>query len=454
MKIVVFDDDPTGSQSVYGCPLVLNWEEEIIDKAIIQPSKLLFLLANTRSLNPHQAELRTRKVCNAFKESASRKGINLQDVLFVSRGDSTLRGHGILEPEIIHQELGPFDATFHVPAFLEGGRTTRNGIHFLNNCPVHLTDFASDQIFGYSKSFLPDWLEEKSDGKISADKVLLINAKELNFAIDNDQGMKHLLGVLKGLSNNALVVVDAENFSQLSVFGRAIIELMKTKRFLFRSAASLISAFAQLPNNSATSLSLAALRRRDEFSELKAGLVLVGSHVELADKQLKILLKDSCCEGIELPVTKIARVLEGSLPDILLQDLEDQWFIELKKILNSSKTPVLFTSRGEISCSSIKSRMVFGLQLADLMARLVRRLLPDLGYVISKGGITTQILLQKALGVGIVQLKGQILPGLSIVCPETNDQSKQIPVITFPGNLGDPKTLLQAWELMEQIKDN
>ena len=34
MKIVVFDDDPTGSQTVYGCPLLLRWDKETLDKAI------------------------------------------------------------------------------------------------------------------------------------------------------------------------------------------------------------------------------------------------------------------------------------------------------------------------------------------------------------------------------------------------------------------------------------
>ena len=53
-----------------------------------------------------------------------------------------MRGHGVLETEILAQELGPFDATFHVPAFLEGGRTNHNGIHFLNGIPVHKTIFA------------------------------------------------------------------------------------------------------------------------------------------------------------------------------------------------------------------------------------------------------------------------------------------------------------------------
>jgi len=51
MKIIIFDDDPTGSQTVYGCPLLLNWDEQTLEKAFKKSSPLIFILANTRSLS-------------------------------------------------------------------------------------------------------------------------------------------------------------------------------------------------------------------------------------------------------------------------------------------------------------------------------------------------------------------------------------------------------------------
>ena len=51
MKIIIFDDDPTGSQTVYGCPLLLNWDEQTLEKAFTKSSPLIFILANTRSLS-------------------------------------------------------------------------------------------------------------------------------------------------------------------------------------------------------------------------------------------------------------------------------------------------------------------------------------------------------------------------------------------------------------------
>ena len=173
--------------------------------------------------------------------------------------------------------------------------------------------------------------------------------------------------------------------------------------------------------------------------------MIVGSHVPLADAQLERLLEDPGCRGLELPVDRLQRVLEGPLPDRLLASLEADWLAQLEAALAAGHTPVLYTSRGERRCRHAAERRALGLALAFLMARLAAAVAPRLGYLISKGGITTHTLLADGLEVPTVQLQGQLLPGLSLVLagPEA------LPVITFPGNLGDEGTLHEAWRRME-----
>ena len=81
-------------------------------------------------------------------------------------------------------------------------------------------------------------------------------------------------------------------------------------------------------------------------------------------------------------------------------------------------------------------------------------LAPRLGYLISKGGITTHTLLADGLGLDWVSLQGQLLPGLSLVLvPPTPGTEAAglvgLPVLTFPGNLGDAQTLEATWRRME-----
>jgi uncharacterized protein YgbK (DUF1537 family) len=56
MKVVVFDDDPTGSQTVHSCPLLLDASADVLRRGLAHPSPLLFVLANTRALDPAAAQ--------------------------------------------------------------------------------------------------------------------------------------------------------------------------------------------------------------------------------------------------------------------------------------------------------------------------------------------------------------------------------------------------------------
>ncbi len=465
MPIVVIDDDPTGSQTVHSCPLLLRWDVQSLRRGLRHRSPLLFVLANTRALDPEAAAERNREILSALHQALEAEGIPESQLLLVSRGDSTLRGHGVLEPavlaEVLAARFGPVDATLHVPAFLPGGRTTVDGVHLLHGEPVHTTPFAQDRLFGFSTSALDAWLEEKSGGAIPAHAVLRLRGDLLDRAADAPSaGAEELLAWLQALQGNAAVVVDAERPEQLDALGAAVRRLQGRKRLLFRAAASLINGLVNagevpLGPQPLAAPALANLRRRDSSGVALPGLVLVGSHVPLADAQLAELLANDRCAGLELPVARIARVLEGGTPDLLLADLEREWGEHLQSCLARRRTPVLFTSRGELTfgdgASSQRRRLQFGLELAQLTARLVAALAPQLGYVISKGGITTGTLLAEGLDLEAVQLEGQLLPGLSLVRPlvPRGLPWDGLPIVTFPGNLGDASTLAEAWRLME-----
>ena len=469
-KVVVFDDDPTGSQTLHGCPLLLRWDRASLRRGLEHPSPFLFLLANTRALDPLEAAERLRAICRELRPALAEAQAagRLGQWLLVSRGDSTLRGHFPLEVDVLAEELGPFDATLLAPAFLPGGRTTRDGVHLLHGAPVHTTPFARDRLFGYRSSDLPGWVEEKSGGRIPAAAVQRLSLAELDraaAALKGAQrgemaagGFQQLCARLAGFEGNPCVAVDGERPQQLAALGAAVRELTapaaaerwgRPRRFLFQCAASLLNGLVELGEQPLDPVGLAALRRRDGAGQPLPGLVLVGSHVPLADAQLERLLAEQGCSGLELPVAKLARVLEGPAPQELLASLECQWGDQLEALLADGRTPVLHTSRGELLCRHAAERRRLGLALAGLMARLAARLAPRLGYLISKGGITSHTLLADGLELALVELQGQLAPGLSLVLTPAAAAVPRLPVVTFPGNLGDGDSLVAAWRLLE-----
>jgi len=465
LKVIVFDDDPTGSQTVHSAPLLLRWDAPTLAAGLRHASPLLFLLANTRALDPDGARGRVREICRALVpalEEARQTGV-LDRWLVVSRGDSTLRGHFPLEVEVIDQELGPFDATFLAPAFLEGGRTTVAGVHLLEGELVHLSAFARDSLFGYGSSDLAHWAQEKSGGRIAAAAVRHVALAELEPTAAAQLALRHRLEALTG---NPLVVVDAERPAHLAAFGTVVRELVAgsqdpPRRFLFQSAASLFNGLVALPSQPLDAQGLAALSRRGPDGGRRPGLVLVGSHVPLADAQLASLLAEPGCGGVEVPVARVQRVLEGPLPDKLLASLEQEWWERLQNLLVAGRTPVLFTSRGELVCRHAAERRRLGRELAAAMARVAARLAPELGYLISKGGITSHTLLAEGLGLDWVELQGQLQPGLSMVlvpaagssglAPARQEGIEALPLVTVPGNLGESDTLVRLWQRLEGV---
>ncbi|MEM9908343.1 MAG: four-carbon acid sugar kinase family protein, partial [Cyanobacteria bacterium P01_D01_bin.44] len=68
-KIIVLDDDPTGSQTVHSCLLLLQWDVATLKLGLLDESPIFFVLTNTRSLTPTEAERITREVCQNLKQA-------------------------------------------------------------------------------------------------------------------------------------------------------------------------------------------------------------------------------------------------------------------------------------------------------------------------------------------------------------------------------------------------
>ncbi|MHB8551360.1 MAG: nucleotide-binding domain containing protein, partial [Acidiferrobacterales bacterium] len=84
--------------------------------------------------------------------------------------------------------------------------------------------------------------------------------------------------------------------------------------------------------------------------------------------------------------------------------------------------------------------------ISAFLVEVVKRLPADNGFLISKGGITSNDVLSKGLALRTARVLGQILPGCSVVrCPENHPLYPNLPVVIFPGNVGDDSSLATAF---------
>jgi uncharacterized protein YgbK (DUF1537 family) len=434
-KIIVLDDDPTGSQTVHSCLLLTRWDADTLRLGLRDSSPIFFVLTNTRALTPERAAAVTREVCHNLKEAIAAEGV--RDFLVVSRSDSTLRGHYPVETDVIASELGPFDAHFLVPAFFEGGRFTRDSVHYLivNGAPtpVHETEFARDSVFGYRHSYLPDYVAEKTGGRIPASAVERFLLSEIRTGT---------LERLTSLTGNQCGVVDGETQADLDKFAADVLQSASLgKRFLFRSAASILTSLANLGPQPVAAEDMAQYVRQG-----KAGAAIVGSHVKKSTEQLERLLQEPGVVGIEVDVAHLLDESEAQRSEILATTLE-----KVDQTHAAGFTPVVYTSRLELTFDSVEVRLQFGLAVSALLMDIVRGMPADIGFLISKGGITSNDVLSTGLTLRAARLLGQILAGCSMVrTPEDHPQFPNLPVVLFPGNVGDADALATIYRRLSK----
>jgi uncharacterized protein YgbK (DUF1537 family) len=439
-KIIAIDDDPTGSQTVHSCLLLTRWDEDTLINALHDESPLFFILSNTRGMDATRAAAVTREICVNLKhalEQSAAQGRHINPIV-VSRSDSTLRGHYPVETDVIAEELGPFDAHFMVPAFFEAGRFTRNSTHYLvvdgEAVPVDQTEFARDSVFGFSTAYLPDYVEEKTGGRIMASQVQ-------RFLLQDVRG--DCRQRLRELADNACCVVDCETQDDLNQFAGQLQSIAQEgKRFLFRSAASLLTALAKLPQQPVKAEDMSAY-----VWDQRPGVVLVGSHVAKTSAQLSCLTEQTDVVPIEVDVREL-NVNDSTYAQNRAR-MTEAIINKVYRAHAHGNNVVIYTSREELQFPTQKERLAFGERLSALLMDLVKKLPESIGFLISKGGITSNDVLSTGLELRQSRVLGQILTGCSMVrCPSDHGRYPNLPVVIFPGNVGDETALTQAYNIL------
>ena len=185
-KIVVLDDDPTGVQTVHDISVYTNWEKDTIRQGFDEENNLFYVLTNSRGFTAEQTTKAHNEIAAVVDEVAKETG---KEYIFISRSDSTLRGHYPLETELLKKNYEAntgktIDGEILCPFFKEGGRYTIDNVHYVKYgeelIPANETEFAKDKTFGYSAATMPEYVEEKTKGAYKASDVTCISLEDIH----------------------------------------------------------------------------------------------------------------------------------------------------------------------------------------------------------------------------------------------------------------------------------
>ena len=426
-RVVILDDDPTGTQTVRDIPVLTRWTVADIGWALDQPAAGFFVLTNTRSLPPDQAAARDREVVSACLAAAQRDGARL---VFASRSDSTLRGHFPLETDVI-SELAPADAVLLVPAYVDAGRVTIGGEHWLRTAegllPVADSEFARDPTFGFRSSRLDEWVEEKSGGRIRRESVTLMKLDEIR-----DGTTETLAGVLAEARDGQVIAVDADTDDDLRAVVLAVLAAEAAgARFVYRVGPSFVRARVGQPAlPPLDDAKLSALVRPDAH-----GLVVVGSHVAQTNRQLARLAQRRKFAHVELDAPTVMDEAHA------VQHIQDVVTTATTALADS--LVVLSTSRALVTGADGAASLDIARQVSAALSRTVRQIVAARrpAFVIAKGGITSADIATSALGIHRAWVRGSLLPGIVSLWEPASAQAARLPYVVLAGNVGDENSL-------------
>ncbi len=424
--IIVLDDDPTGTQTVYDTPVLTEWSVEAIRNELALGSLLFYILTNSRSLVPSAAkELAEEIADNILTASAE---LN-KKCLIISRSDSTLRGHYPVEVDALFSRLKIENGvTFIIPAFFEGGRYTINDIHYVHDgdqlIPAAQTPFAEDKVFGYTKSNMKEWVEEKTKGKIQGENVKSISLEDIR--LDTDNALRKKINAFEG---GDACIVNAASYADLDLVSLAILTSEITP--IFRTAASFVASVS--PNPRKGLLPVEAFHAPSGHG----GLMVVGSYVPMTTTQLTHLQQNTDIIGLELDVEALL-----SNESISPQELAKQVDADLQ----SGKDVMVFTSRKLISASTSDENLKIGKTISDYLVQFVAALQVVPKYVMGKGGITSNVIASDGLGARRGMVMGQLIAGVPVWQLGPESKFPGVPYIVFPGNVGGKQGLTEAYK--------
>ncbi len=456
-RVVLLDDDPTGTQTIADLPVLTSWSVPDLQWALQQQTTGFFVLTNTRSLSETDAAERNRQVVDALHQAATAEQVSY---VLASRSDSTLRGYYPLETDVLSQELAArgtvVDGVVICPGYVEPGRLTIDSVHWTRTpegmIPVSQSEFAKDASFGYRSSDLRDWVAEKTGGRISRDEVATITLTDIRVG-----GPDRVGEILAGLRNDRPVVVDTVEDADQQVVVLALLHAEAAgKNFIYRIGPSFVRArTGQRPTPPADAQRLRQILATqptdadDTRPATKHGLITVGSHVGLTTRQLDRLRDRGKIIELELDVPTL---LDDSARDRHVNDVAAQSARVLQN--NDAESDVVIrTSRTLVTGDDAVSSLVIARTVSAALVGTVREIVSQIrpSFVLAKGGITSSDTATVGLGITRAWCRGTMLPGIISLWEPVTGLAQGIPYIVFAGNVGDDDALAAVIDTLRSI---
>lgn len=381
---------------------------------------------DSRSLSSAQAYARVK---TATQELIAQGWTN-----FYKSVDSTLRGNLGAEIEAVLEAVQP-DCAVIAPAFPKYGRTTVDGVQYLDGRPLHETEFATDPTAPVKDADIARRLAEDSRrkaGRLTLDQ-LRAGPAPIHSAI------RRMLA-----DGNELVIVDIAEQDDLK---RICVGLSQSKLRIVWVGSTGLAEFVPLAFNATNQLNTFA---QDHKSDSRPALALIGSASATTRDQLQYA---QIHNGLNIIFLDPARIIQNSTiagNELARAGAELHNAIEAGHdaalIVRSSREEIAATQQLgatlNLSPAQVAQKIVDGLsQVGCILVRESR-----ISGIVATGGDTANALCN-ALEAQALEILGEVEAGIPIMRLLS---AQSLPLVTKAGGFGSPAAIADALEKVKQ----
>lgn len=306
--------------------------------------------------------------------------------LIYKKVDSTLRGNIGAEVKAIYEEYKP-ELVIFAPAFPIIGRTTVDGIHFVDGKRILETEFAKDPIKPVLEEDISKLIQFGFEGKVIHHKLKEIRDGEINF------------------SKSIVHSFDAENNDDLEKIISSVIATKK--KILWVGSAGMADIILKIKK------------------PLKPALALIGSLSQVAKKQIRFaeekgikVLKVSISESLESRdiseyVKKAKDILSRGEDLIITSSYDNEDYlkaIEVGKSLSMSTSDISLATQeilGQVGKETIENKDIAGVFVTGGDTAI--------GFINSTNALGSSIIEEIITGIPLMRLNGGKVDGLKMV---------------------------------------
>jgi uncharacterized protein YgbK (DUF1537 family) len=174
------------------------------------------------------------------------------------------------------------------------------------------------------------------------------------------------------------------------------------------------------------------------------GLIVVGSHVGLTNRQIDVLERS---RDVERVLVDVDALIDSQPADELIRDC-----VAAAGDALASRDVLIMSSRTLRTGADGEESLRMARTVSEGLVAIVRELLCEHpAWIVTKGGITSHDVLVAALGVKRAEVVGQLFAGFVSVFRPLNARPEAIgmPCIVFAGNVGNDSSLADAVGILQ-----